>query len=209
MAVVPEYAVFIGTFSRKGSNMNTKIALAVAATLSMAGTAQAAWTDLSFEDASLSGWSASGNGATASRVATVFGSTYGSWMEHLVASTSVADNYTLTQIGGIALGSTYKLSYQFLAADKKNDSFTIAGTTNGTTWTNFVNAWDAGSGDKSGTLDISGYTGLKVILHSDGNNKASTLNFDVSPVPEPGEWAMILAGLGLVGTIARRRSLKG
>jgi hypothetical protein len=26
-----------------------------------------------------------------------------------------------------------------------------------------------------------------------------------APVPEPGEWAMLLAGLGLVGTIARRR----
>jgi hypothetical protein len=29
----------------------------------------------------------------------------------------------------------------------------------------------------------------------------------VSPVPEPGEWAMLLAGLGLMGTIVRRRSV--
>ncbi|SFW16217.1 FxDxF family PEP-CTERM protein [Nitrosovibrio sp. Nv17] len=29
---------------------------------------------------------------------------------------------------------------------------------------------------------------------------------DVAPVPEPETWAMLLAGLGLVGTIARRRS---
>lgn len=28
---------------------------------------------------------------------------------------------------------------------------------------------------------------------------------DVAPVPEPGEWAMMIAGLGLVGGIARRR----
>lgn len=27
------------------------------------------------------------------------------------------------------------------------------------------------------------------------------------PIPEPGEWAMLLAGLGLMGTIVRRRSL--
>ena len=30
----------------------------------------------------------------------------------------------------------------------------------------------------------------------------------VTPVPEPGEWAMMLAGLGIVGLIARRRRLR-
>jgi hypothetical protein len=29
----------------------------------------------------------------------------------------------------------------------------------------------------------------------------------VSPVPEPGEWAMLLAGLGLMGAIVRRRNI--
>jgi len=33
----------------------------------------------------------------------------------------------------------------------------------------------------------------------------NTLNGTVSPVPEPESYAMLLAGLGLVGTIARRR----
>ena len=40
------------------------------------------------------------------------------------------------------------------------------------------------------------------LLGADGN-----LNFaaSVAPVPEPGEWAMLLAGLAVVGSIARRR----
>jgi hypothetical protein len=33
------------------------------------------------------------------------------------------------------------------------------------------------------------------------------LDIAVSPVPEPGEWAMLLAGLGLMGAIVRRRSV--
>lgn len=31
---------------------------------------------------------------------------------------------------------------------------------------------------------------------------------DVSPVPEPAEWAMMLAGIGVIGAAARRRSLR-
>lgn len=35
------------------------------------------------------------------------------------------------------------------------------------------------------------------------------MDFAVSAVPEPGEWAMLLAGLGLMGCIVRRRTNKG
>jgi len=33
-------------------------------------------------------------------------------------------------------------------------------------------------------------------------------NVTVTPAPEPESWAMLLAGLGLMGTIARRRSVR-
>jgi hypothetical protein len=37
-----------------------------------------------------------------------------------------------------------------------------------------------------------------------GGGYAGVLN--ISPVPEPGEWALLLFGLGLMGFIAARRS---
>lgn len=33
------------------------------------------------------------------------------------------------------------------------------------------------------------------------------LNWNVTPIPEPGEWAMMLAGMALIGAITRRRNL--
>jgi hypothetical protein len=36
----------------------------------------------------------------------------------------------------------------------------------------------------------------------------SDLVFRVTPVPEPAQWAMMLAGLGLVGWAARRRQIQ-
>ena len=37
-------------------------------------------------------------------------------------------------------------------------------------------------------------------------NNSGSFDVTVTPVPEPHEWAMMLAGLGLVGWVARRRS---
>lgn len=36
--------------------------------------------------------------------------------------------------------------------------------------------------------------------------RASEFQFNLAPVPEPGTWALLLAGLGLMGFVARRRS---
>lgn len=49
---------------------------------------------------------------------------------------------------------------------------------------------------------------LKVAFYGDGDRKVgSLLSVDVptSPVPEPGEYAMLLAGLGVLGMVAHRK----
>lgn len=79
----------------------------------------------------------------------------------------------------------------------------------------------SGSGSYSGTLDLSGYgiaagaDGLLRIEFSEaykdlatgtveGQWRAGTLTFDVSAVPEPASAALVLLGLGVVATQARR-----
>lgn len=44
------------------------------------------------------------------------------------------------------------------------------------------------------------------MVFTSGNNAFETDNWAVSAVPEPESYAMLLAGLGLIGTIARRRN---
>lgn len=54
----------------------------------------------------------------------------------------------------------------------------------------------------AGNLSSITLDGFYVRYQSIGPNDLSTTG---APIPEPGEWAMILAGLGIVGFIARRR----
>lgn len=65
------------------------------------------------------------------------------------------------------------------------------------------------SGDKSISLYLMGTSAtLGMIIFTGGQSQAlPTLSFDVvaAPVPEPNSYAMALAGLGLLGAVARRR----
>jgi hypothetical protein len=58
------------------------------------------------------------------------------------------------------------------------------------------------------TLDFSNSANLVSIALPEGATAsfASGATYNVTTVPEPGEWAMLLAGLGLVGWRARRRA---
>ena len=50
-----------------------------------------------------------------------------------------------------------------------------------------------------------GYYSLNVIGHATAGMAAYAVQMDVTPVPEPETYALMLAGLGLLGLIARRR----
>jgi hypothetical protein len=62
-------------------------------------------------------------------------------------------------------------------------------------------------GGQSYTVTVSGTTKSNV-LGGYGIVSLTSANGTVSPVPEPESYAMFLAGLGLMGAIARRRSSK-
>jgi hypothetical protein len=178
-----------------------KIALALSAAFSMAAATEAsALTNISFESG-LTGWTSSGNGAT-----TTLSTTYsnaGSLMAKMIGSSNSGDG-VLSQFGLPALGAGYTLYYNFTEADSK-DWFKVdySLTTSGpTSWSNLVNLTNSGSSSIAIPL---GATGLRFTLHDDKNPKIPTATFDVSPVPEPGEWAMMLAGFGLIGLMANRK----
>ena len=63
----------------------------------------------------------------------------------------------------------------------------------------------------TGTVDLGGYGAHRLTFAADGysNSYGGSLdNISVTAVPEPETYAMMLAGLGLMGTIARRRKQK-
>jgi hypothetical protein len=203
--------------------MNSTISLAIAAALSLAGAAQAATLQNTSFESGLTGWTAIGT-VSAVNSLTVDGISVtpkdGIAMAELTtvglpeflsqgATTPLSGGATLwyrlvtTDFGGGLLNTGDSLG---LAYSDASGLHTITGL-NSKSLTNI-----GGTGD-SGWLSFklpSGTTGLGFVLAGDFDNKNSHAFVDISaPVPEPGDWAMILAGLGMVGVMARRRSLTG
>lgn len=83
---------------------------------------------------------------------------------------------------------------------------TLLGSYNGNDALNPAN----GNQSAAGTVYFNAYTtspqAITSMVFTSGNNAFETDNFAVSAVPEPETYAMLLAGLGLIGTIARRRN---
>ena len=62
---------------------------------------------------------------------------------------------------------------------------------------------DNGSG---GVYNIDGVNYLAVANEGADGVSAGTALWQLTPVPEPGTWAMLLAGLAVVAGVARRRA---
>jgi PEP-CTERM motif len=94
------------------------------------------------------------------------------------------------------------------AADNKVDSILLNGFDIGSggsfkTWTSFTS---------TGASFLAGLNTLDVVVRNfrqnGGNPSGLRVEFtssDVSAVPEPASWAMLIAGFGLVGAASRRR----
>jgi hypothetical protein len=193
----------------------------VVGSLLAGGTAQAAWTNLSFEEG-LTGWCTSCSGEST----VTFGGTTvlpksGSLMAEMFATNG---NVVLSQIGGSALAAGTTLWYRFQTSDfgngsgRQSDWLRIEYQKGSNTWLdvfggagNQLTSQGQGNGDSLWqSFSLAGATSLRITLHGDNDSNLSWAFVDITPgVPEPGEWAMMLAGLGIVGAMARRRGNKG
>lgn len=129
-----------------------------------------------------------------------------------------AGSVNVWQTASESLGAGFALWYNVATTDGTDcgcslgDMFSINYKDGGGLWKNLVtlNSTNVG-GDSTGWIKIllpSDTTGLSFSVASDGDDYYTQGFLKVAAVPEPGEWAMILAGLGMISVIARRRNSK-
>lgn len=108
---------------------------------------------------------------------------------------------------GIAVTAGSLYSYEFAAAHTPAVPATTLGWVIGTADADFGNAvLNDYAGGRSYRETYTG--GVSNGWDTSGNfavDRGFQTYVDVAPVPEPGEWAMMIAGLGVVGFAARRR----
>jgi hypothetical protein len=114
------------------------------------------------------------------------------------ATTVISSNILSGAPGGSWFDATQGISY-----------LSGVSSVNATLGVKLTAARNGGFGNSSATfgLDDGGFIGVGAFNNQLGFEAylGPTLFVQVSPVPEPGEWAMMLAGLGVVSMIARRR----
>jgi len=203
--------------------MNSKIALAIAAALSLAGTAQAATLQNTSFESGLTGWTAIGTVSAVNSLTVDSISVAPKDGVAMAELTTAGLPELLFQSATTPLSAGATLWYRlvttdfggglFNTGDTLGLAYTDAGGLHAITGLNSKSLTNIGGTGDSGWLSFalpSGTKGVGIVLAGDFDNKNSHAFIDFSaPVPEPGDWAMILAGLGMVGVMARRRSLKG
>lgn len=159
--------------------------------------------------------------STLSEVAPVYGTYFG-----LLLPDTTSSNTMLTfNLGGTPTAGGESLAFRLFSAEQFTSAdytgtdgfsvtyFNVDGTSDVQSWT-VADSHGRGSAFDSGWLTIApraGTSGMKIDLYetsADGLN-APLLLVDyapAAPVPEPESIAMMLAGLGVLGAVSRRRS---
>lgn len=153
------------------------------------------------------GWSGSVNGLASSITDGVFLANQQQWNVGTVWwNSAYADNYIQIDLGGL-----YSINSLTLQADN-NDTYKIQYLNQNNTWTSL---FDMNPPDAWGMTTVTTTLSASILAHSfrisDGpggdccDSVSEFQAFGVAAVPEPETYALMLAGLGLIGVIARRR----
>jgi hypothetical protein len=176
--------------------MKTKLIAALIASLGLAASASAATTTGTLESAS-----------TSSQAFIDFSST-GTFSFDLIVTPTLDNTLKLTFAAPL-VGSFSNLSYSLYDGSTFLASYTIASNGKATAFNDATPYFSSTSllANHAYTLTLAG-TVSSLNASQLAVYKVTTTNGSIAAVPEPESYAMLLAGLGLVGTIARRRRAK-
>lgn len=192
--------------------MIKKVAAVALLGLGLMGSAQADFTNPGFESG-LSGWDMGGDVSVVSSF--TFGAQTilapeGSKMALLGSDASLNFNVLLQSVD--ASSQPLTLWYRFLGTGNDGVALEVqhATLTNASPTTiDTINYAGLNSFDTGWKKFTMGAGTTFIGFFHDTTLGDSKVLVDVSPVPEPGTYAMLLAGLGIMGSVVRRRSRAG
>lgn len=134
-------------------------------------------------------------------------SSFEQWLTVTPSVTPSVTNKTIFQVSGLD-AQFDSLSFSFVDVVGLTKVATVFGGVRSATSNDFLNNTYSLTSGTPYQVKISGITRAGLV-GDEGTVSVNALNAVVTMVPEPESYAMLLAGLGLLGMIARRRARAG